>query len=169
VLTRPSKTLGQLKREYGREWIIGYVSMWLIELNDSSNVKTKMTDAQMEMTAERIYDGYSLKISDLTLFFRNVKEGIYGQFYERISQEKILEWLRMYFDERCEVAQNTAQQNHEGFSMTKDKVNPKIVKKMFEGVGEEEVDHTQYEKNGIGKRFKKEILNIENIAKELKK
>jgi len=93
----PSKSLTQLKNDYGKDWVIGYISMWLLDLNDNSNVKQKMNGTQIEFTAERIYDTYFIKVTDLTLFFRNIKEGKYGGYYENMSQEKIMEWMRIYF------------------------------------------------------------------------
>ncbi len=157
VLSLPSKTLGDFKGEYGKEWVIGYISMWLIELNDNSNVKTKMTDAQMEFTATRIYESYSLKVTDLTLFFRNIKEGVYGQFYENLSQEKIMEWLSQYFDLRCEYGQMQSQSMDDDFSLTKDAISPEVAKEMFKGVGEEKVEYNHEKNGGLGSRIKKVI------------
>lgn len=156
VFNLPSKTLGDFKRVYGKEWVIGYISMWLIELNDDSNVKTKMSDAQMEFTATRIYETYSLKVTDLTLFFRNIKEGVYGQFYENLGQEKIMGWLAEYYKLRCEYGEMQAQCNHENFSMTKDPIPKEIVNEMFKGVGSEKVVH-DHEKDGLGKRINRVI------------
>ncbi|MDY8137597.1 hypothetical protein [Aquimarina sp. 2201CG5-10] len=153
VLQLPSKSLADFKRDYGKEWVIGYISMWLINLNDNSNVKTKMGDAQMDFTAERIFETYSLKVTDLTLFFRNIKEGVYGPYYENLSQEKIMEWLRQYFDLRCETAAMYSGDAHEKISLTKDKIDPGIAKEMFKGIGEEEVIHN-HKSNGIGTRTK---------------
>lgn len=158
VLTLPSKSLGDFKRAYGRDWVIAYVVMWLFELNDNSNVKTKMSDAQMDFVSERIYDTYCLKVTDLTLFFRNVKEGKYGAYYENLSQEKIMQWLSIYWDERCEYGQMMAQQNHEGFSATKDKLKPEVIKKLFKGIGVVEVDHDK-RGNGSGARMKRKVMN----------
>lgn len=130
--------------------------MWLIELNDDSNVKNKMTDAQMEFTAMRIYETYSLKVTDLTLFFRNIKEGVYGQFYENLSREKIMEWLAEYFKIRCEYGEMQSQCNHENFSILKDKINKDLIDKMFEGIGEEKINHDNKE-NRLGTRINKTI------------
>lgn len=161
----PSKSLSDFKRLYGRDWTIGYVSMWIIELNDDSNVKTKMTDAQMEFTAMRIVDEYRLKVTDLTLFFRNVKEGKYGEYYENLSREKIMGWLAKYFDERCEYGQMLSQANHENFSLSKDKIHPEIAKKLSEISREIESrpkERIQVNKNGIGTRTRKKIMRDED-------
>lgn len=170
AINLPSKTLGDFKRLYGKDWVVAYLNMWLIDLNDSSGVKNPMNDVQIEFTSERIYESYSLKVTDLTLFFRNIKEGVYGSFYENLSQEKIMGWLKEYFDLRCEYAQMSSQSRNDGYSVTKDKVHPDVVKKMFEGVGEEPVEF-DHEKNGIGNRRKQVVtkdLITEIKAKTLK-
>ena len=158
VFKLPSKSLGEFKRAYGRDWVIGYVAMWLIELNDNSNVKTKMSDAQMDFTAERIYDTYCLKVTDLTLFFRNVKEGKYGGYYENLSQEKIMQWISLYWDERCEYGQMMSQSSHESFNINRDKLSPIAIQKLFAGIGEEEVNHNK-RGNGSGARMKRKVMN----------
>jgi len=161
VFKLPSKSLGYFKKAYGKEWVVAYVSMWLIELNDSSNVKTKMSDSQIEFTSERIFDTYSLKVADLTLFFRNVKEGKYGAYYENLSQEKIMQWIGQYWDERCEYGQMMSQSSHESFNVNRDKLSPIAIQKLFEGVGEEEVNHDK-RGNGSGARMKRKVMNNRN-------
>lgn len=156
VLNLPSKSLGEFKRNYGRDWVIGYISMWLIDLNDSTNVKTRMSDVQIEFTAERIFDSYSLRVTDLTLFFRNIKEGVYGQFYENLGQEKILEWLRKYFDLRCEYAEMLSDRDKKSFEDSIKSLPKETIDKIFEGVGEDKIEH-DHEKNGLGKRINKVI------------
>lgn len=151
-------TLGDMKRKYGKDRVLAYIELWLINLNDSSNVKNKMNDGQIMFCAQRIFETYSLTIADLTLFFRNIKEGVYGQYYENLSMEKIMEWLGIYFDQRCEMAQMQSGQNHKTFSMLKDKMNPEVVKKMFDGVGETKIDHSS-KGGGLGSRTKG-VVNI---------
>lgn len=164
----PSKSLTELKKDYGKDWVIGYISMWLLDLNDNANVKQKMNGAQIEFTAERIYDTYFIKVTDLTLFFRNIKEGKYGGYYENMSQEKIMEWMRIYFDERCEYAEILSQSKGEKFSPTKDKLHPDVIKRLAEIAKEIEDEKNaiienntkktewekEYEKNGMGKRLR---------------
>ena len=144
--------------------------MWLLDLNDNSNVKQKMNGTQIEFTAERIYDNYFIKVTDLTLFFRNVKEGKYGPYYENLSQEKIMEWMRIYFDERCEYAEILSQSKAEKFSLIKDKMHPNLINKFAEIAKELELEkitkiekeekEKEYEKNGMGTRYKKEVYKL---------
>lgn len=157
MLSIPSKTLGEFKKDYGKDWVVGYVSMWLIDLNDSAQVKTRMNDSQMEFTAERIYETYSLRITDLTLFFRNVKEGSYGPYYENLSGEKIMEWLKQYYDLRCEYAQMHSQSNRTDWfkentsQMTKEEIKEGL-EIMFKGVGEAKAEAQKGD--GAGTRYK---------------
>lgn len=170
ALSLPSKTLVEFKREYGRQWAIDYVAIWLIELNDFLNLKTKMTDAQIEFTAAQIYDNYSLKVTDLTLFFKNVKAGVYGQFYESLGPEKILEWMDAYYEQRCEYAQMI---NEEKSNINTLKVHPDVAKEMFKGVGDSKVEF-DHEKSTLGKRERQTALKAlkakieQTSTKELK-
>ena len=147
----PSKTLGDLKRDYGKEWIIGYVNLWLIDLNDNANIKNKMSEAQIEFTSERIYESYSLKVTDLTLFFRNIKEGVYGQYYESLSQEKIMSWLRIYYDLRCEYGEMMAQKKHDD-AVNLHELPKEVISELFKDVGVETVEFVKGA--GIGTRKK---------------
>lgn len=174
AITLPSKTLGELCKSYGKEWIIGYISLWLIDLNDNANVKVKMNDTQIEFTSKRIYETYSLKITDLTLFFRNVKEGKYGIYYENLSQEKIMQWIALYFDERCECAQMHSQSSHEKFSLMKDKICPEVANKMADIVKNLDKAEHDHEKSGTGKRLKKAVVKnriqfLNGMTLEIKK
>lgn len=122
-----------------------------------------MTPGQMQMTAEAIYDTYSLKVADLAYFFNQVKNGTYGEFYENLSREKIMSWLQKYYDDRCEIAQFVSNKKHDGFSATKDKVHPDVIDKMFQDTGKDKIVH-YHERNGIGSRnraiFNADMLTI---------
>lgn len=159
ALTKPSKTVGELKRQYGRSWTVSYLMAWLVDLNDFANVKQPMSDAQIEFTANEMLN-YSLKITDLTLFFKQIKSGKYGQYYENLGSDKILGWLEDYFNERCEVATTI---KNTPVKLTD--VHPDVSKAMFRGVGQEKLEHGTYgTKNGLGTRTKK-ALKIDLIKK----
>lgn len=161
-----SVTLGQLRQEFGRDWILGYIEIWLIDLNEFLGVKNGLDPAQIKFTSERIYDTYSLKITDITLFFRQIKEGAYGPIYENLSPDKILSWLQKYYDLRCETAEMYASVQHEKISLTKDKIHPKVIEKMFKGVGDEVVDFEELEGVGVGSRFKNVV--VADLPKKIK-
>lgn len=159
----PSKSLTEFARDFGREWVLAYVTLWLIDLNDYSICKRKMSDAQIEHTAQRIYDEYRLKITDMTLFFARCKDEYYEASFESLTGAKVLRWLQMYFDERCEAAQMVSEKDHDKISLTKDPIDPKVIAKMFEGVGEEKVVH-DHKGNGLGTRMWNEIKRTSPIV-----
>ena len=163
VFSQKSKTLVQLALDFDRGWVVGLLSMWLIELNDSSNVKKKMSDSQIEFTAEQIFNTYSLRITDLVLFFKNIKSGTYGDNYEKLSNEKICGWMDEYYDERCKMAENYTEVINEKVNINTLKVHPKVAEVMFKGIGQENIDHRIDYKNGLGTRFKN---RMEKTAEE---
>ncbi len=168
-----SKTLGQLNREFDLDFVIGLISVWLIELNDSSSVKNKMSDSQMEFTAHSIYETYSLRIADLVLFFKNVKEGVYGEYYEKLSSEKIMQWMAKYYDERCKMAENYQDLGRDKLNLNTTKIHPKVSEIIFKDVGKEKVDHRIDYKNGLGTRLKNKMEKtqeefIDRLKKDVK-
>lgn len=158
VFKDKTPTLVQIKKVYGREWVIDYISAWLIHLNEITNAKNKMSPNSILFVSETIYDDYSVRLADLTLFFKKVRKGDYGDFYENISEGKMLSWFQKYYDERCNFAQHERHKENKEFSSSIDKMNPEVFKEAFKGVGEEEVKH-DHEKNGMGTRFKNRLDN----------
>jgi len=158
VFKEKTPTLVELKKVYGRDWIISYVSAWLIHLNEITNAKNKMSPNSIAFVSETIYDDYSLRLADLTLFFKMVRKGDFGDFYENISEGKILSWFKKYYDDRCNYAQNERHKEGKEFSTAIDKMNPEVFKEAFRGVGDEEIKHEQ-KGDGVGSRFKNRLDN----------
>lgn len=108
-----SVTIGTFHREKGRDFTEGLVMGWLTYLNDILNLNKPMSDDQIEMAAtEIVNEYYGLQFSDLTLLFKKIISGQYGEFYESLSIPKVLSWFREYFEERCELAMQQSQQKH---------------------------------------------------------
>ena len=53
-----------------------------------------------------------LKMSDLTLMFKKIISGQYGEFYERLSIDKVLTFFREYLEERLNLAADNSLRNH---------------------------------------------------------
>ena len=75
---------------------------------------------------------------DLLLFFRNIKSGIYGGFYESLGSEKILEWSELYWHDRASVAEVIGAGETKPFNPDREKMNPEVFKAMFKNVDEPE-------------------------------
>lgn len=112
-----SISIGTIQRHKGREFTEGMVMGWLVYLNDILNLNKPMTEDQIEMAAtEIVNEYYSLKFSDLTLLFKRIISGTYGEFYESLSIPKVLSFFRTYFEERCDIAMQQSQRDHNNFS-----------------------------------------------------
>ncbi|WP_372938135.1 hypothetical protein [Seonamhaeicola sp.] len=112
-----SPTIGTMQREKGRVFTEAMVMGWLVYLNELLNLNKPMSEDQIEMCATEILnDFYALKFSDLTLLFKKIISGSYGEFYESLSIPKVLSFFRDYFDERCDVAVQESEMNHKNFT-----------------------------------------------------
>ena len=98
-------TLGALSRTYGNEFCENYLCVWLIEVQEMIGVKNKMNDSQIAMCAQMVLEEFKyLNLADIQLVCKRAIKGYYGQFFESVSIPKVIEWFKLYFDERCESA-----------------------------------------------------------------
>ncbi|EKT4545556.1 hypothetical protein AAIP58_000076 [Flavobacterium psychrophilum] len=110
-------SISTFTREKGRAFTEGLVMGWLMYLNGILNLNKPMTEDQIEMCATEIVNDYgSLKISDMTLIFKRIMTGQYGEFFESISTAKVISWFRDYFNERCDIAEDESFRQHSDFS-----------------------------------------------------
>lgn len=116
ALSRNTISLVEIKKGKGEVFLRSYISMWLIYLNEVLNLNNPLTEAQIELCTEQIMADYSfLKISELSLIFKRIVSGEFGELYERISMPKVMSIFRKYDQERTEVVVNQNQQAHEQF------------------------------------------------------
>jgi hypothetical protein len=117
-------TIGAFNREKGKSFTEGLVMGWLAYLNSMLNLNKPMTDDQIEMCAVTITEEfYGLKMSDLTLLFKNIIEGKHGEFYESLSPAKVLSFFRQYFTDRCELAEQQSLREHYDDKAKNDNLN----------------------------------------------
>jgi len=94
-------SIARIKKEKSEDYVLLYIQMWLINLNDYLNLSRKMTPYQMEEISIMILDDYYYyKISDFYLVFSGIKKGKYGKFYESIDGLKIMDIFMQYSEER---------------------------------------------------------------------
>lgn len=96
-----SDSLAAIRKKVGKNISLSIIKIWIIKLNDYLNISRKMNPAQIEETADLIYDEfYYLKISDISLLMKRIKTGHYGQFYESIDGMKLMDMFYKYAQER---------------------------------------------------------------------
>ena len=75
-----------------------------------------MTESQIRLCASQLLAEYSyLKITELTLIFKRILSGEYGEFYERLGIDKLLKFFREYDKERFEFIDEQRQREHAEF------------------------------------------------------
>ena len=116
ALSRNTVSLTQIKKDKGQVFLRSYIALWLIELNELLNLKNPLSEAQITLCTEQIITDYSfLKLSELSLIFKRIVSGEFGELYERISMPKLMSIFRKYEQERTEVVTSESQQDHERF------------------------------------------------------
>ena len=116
ALSRNTVSLTQIKKDKGQAFLRSYIALWLIELNELLNLKNPLSEAQITLCTEQIITDYPfLKISELSLIFKRIISGEFGELYERISMPKLMSIFRKYEQERTEVVTSESQQAHESF------------------------------------------------------
>ena len=106
-------SIGRIQREESKKFTQGLIIIWLMYLNKMLNLNKSMSEAQLKLAASLICeDFYMLKMSDLTLMFKRIISGQYGEFFERLSIDKVLTFFRKYREERFEIAINQSERAH---------------------------------------------------------
>jgi hypothetical protein len=110
-------TLATIRKQYSQDFIIAYLAMWILNLNEFINVPRKMSPEQMEETATILYQEYHFfNLADINLIFRRIKKGEFGQLFADIDGLKILSWFEKYAQERMRTAADQQITDHSNFT-----------------------------------------------------
>ena len=113
AINSEAHSIGKIQREQSKKFTEGLIIYWLIYLNEILNLNKPMSEEQMKLTSVLICEEfYMLKMSDLTLMFKRIISGQYGEFYERLSIDKVLTFFRKYREERFEIAIDQSSRDH---------------------------------------------------------
>tara|TARA_B100000900_G_scaffold413529_1_gene437742 strand:- start:778 stop:1260 length:483 start_codon:yes stop_codon:yes gene_type:complete len=113
AINSKAPSIASFQREHGRQFTEGLVTFWLLYLNKILNLNKPMSEEQINLCSGMVVEEfYMLKVSDLTLLFKRIISGQYGEFYERLSIDKILTFFRAYLEERFELAESNSIRNH---------------------------------------------------------
>jgi hypothetical protein len=105
-------TLAELNMAYSPKAAQAWLVPQLTDLSEFCGAKGKLTENQLFQCAEIIVcDYYYLKVSELMLFFSNLKRCKYGQFYGAIDPMIILSAISEFLDERAYAYELKLQQD----------------------------------------------------------
>lgn len=75
-----------------------------------------MSEAQITLCVSEILSNFNyLKIADLTLLFKRIMAGEFGEFYESLSIPKVLTFFRDYSEKRMNRAYEINNSKHKEF------------------------------------------------------
>ena len=91
-----------LDQAFGKNTSKSWVLAQLFNLSEFCGCKDKLDTSQLKQTADIIVSGYykNLKVSELSLFFAKVKQGIYGRFYGSVDPMQITSSLYEFVKNR---------------------------------------------------------------------
>tara|TARA_R100001369_G_scaffold80222_1_gene110479 strand:- start:12 stop:440 length:429 start_codon:yes stop_codon:yes gene_type:complete len=113
ALDSNSHSLGKIQREHSKKFAQALIIKWLVYLNDMLNLNRPMSEAQLMLASKYIADEYyMLNIDDFTLLWNRILSGSYGEFYERLSIDKVMSFFNRYREERFEIAIDQSQKTH---------------------------------------------------------
>ena len=102
--TGTAPTLSEAKAVYGTRVDVAWVLIQLSYINELVGSKGKMTQLQLEATANDIANlYYHLKISELQIFFYQFRIGKYEQFYGSVDPQVILRSLKTFMLDRADA------------------------------------------------------------------
>lgn len=106
-------SVGMSIDKHGCENIEDYVRLWLMDLNQSVNLKRPLNAGQMDFIAMQIIDKHrNMRLADIYFIFLTAKSGGYGELYERLSPDKVLLWFSEYWNDRMGIAATMTRDEH---------------------------------------------------------
>lgn len=131
VFDSNTPVLSVIKRDYGEEFLLTYIALWISGINKFAG--GKLTDDDCISAAELIYeDFYFLKIADLKLIAKRLKK----RKFVRVTGNEIYNEIEIYFNERCKQAQSYSKEQSDKYKNSLDiiELNNKEIKKLYKDV-----------------------------------
>lgn len=125
-------SISLIAREHGRETVIDCIKLALIDLQSALNLVTGLNEFQFQVASEAILNEYpNLTPADLKKFVIGAVIGKYGQHHSRIDVQILFGWLKKYFDERLESAENYSMNQHKAMK-TSEKLSLETARELRE-------------------------------------
>lgn len=104
--------LSQITRGLGRDGSMLAIGLLIHEVNDFFNIRGKMNDAQIALTAEMILDSdtlYDLTLGNIKACFRQKMAS--AKIYDRLDGNIILGWLREFKSDMADYCESIYEGN----------------------------------------------------------
>lgn len=107
ILNSNTIRLSDIKKKFNENFAIGYIEIWLFDLNDYFNFNRKLTPTQITEIACYIYtDFYLLNLAELTSIFINIKKMKLGALYQNLDGGVIYSYFYDYWSKRIEYLES---------------------------------------------------------------
>ena len=98
VFINKTPSLSVMQKEYGKEFMFNYLTIWLLDQNNFAG--GKMTEIELKTSAQLIYQDYwFLNLGDLKL----IAQRLMSRKFIRVSGNEFYREITEYVNERCEV------------------------------------------------------------------
>ena len=164
-------SLSAMVRDHGIQKIEAYIKIWLIDLNESLDLRRPLKPSQIDQITFFVVSKHrNFNIADINLIFTNAKTGKYGEFYESLSMAKVLSWFNEYSESRSDAAGELSYQNHvqskTAFSNVSRSCDNTLREKM-KGIGNSHKKHNELKETKDRKEREKEnYKKIKNNDKD---
>lgn len=97
--------LVQIAYVRGEEKVHAYLKLSIVTFQTMVGVKNMMNETQVDFLANALYAelGKSLRVCDIDYVFYKASIGGYGNLYERISTDKVVQWFRDHASDRIDL------------------------------------------------------------------
>lgn len=113
ALSAKVPTLSTLKKYQGEEVTKAVINSCLIAVNEFFGEKSGLTNSQIEMVSEMLYEDYHyMNIAEIKLCVKNGIKGKYEKVYGKIAPNDLMGWFNSYCNERMEAAAKNSISNH---------------------------------------------------------
>lgn len=113
-VTGDSPTLSEMARIYGANEAEAWVEIQVRDISEFSGARGKLSIPQITETARVIRSAYYfMKLSELALFFFQLKGGTYGKFYGSVDPLAITQALRSFAKYRSALLDRHEQQERQ--------------------------------------------------------
>jgi len=105
-------SIGRIKKNFGEDFMLAYLELWIFSINEMLNLKQKMTAEQIHVAARMISNEFPLlTVADLKLVYEIIISGRVDKIW-RIDPPTVCSWFRKYWDDRMDEAEQFSFEEH---------------------------------------------------------
>jgi hypothetical protein len=152
--------LNKLSTQIEKKNVIKAIAYLALRLSENFNVGKKFTPTQASMMALDLFEVFGFEtLEDVVLMFKYARQGRIGdgKDFRLDSQTVFHKWIPAYLELKAQERENQHQKVKDDFKgITLNGIDRKVASKMFEGIGDEKVNHNR-SGSGLGSRHKKRL------------